>query len=129
MPSESLPTTLRRDYPCAIICLLAAVLLTTPGCKNWSDRKVAESQKRGDQIVLALKAYKQDSGLFPESLDKLKPKYVDAIQPPTAGNRRWIYDRMDGGGNFQLSFETRWGDDGPICSYGSSSSVWYIDTR
>src|SRR5258708_33224819 len=41
-----------------------------------SQKDILAVETRGVQIISALFAYKRDSGAYPDSLDKLVPKYV-----------------------------------------------------
>ncbi|HEX9572188.1 MAG TPA: hypothetical protein VF969_08025 [Burkholderiales bacterium] len=44
-----------------------------------SQKDILAVETRGVQIISALSAYKRDSGAYPDSLDKLVPKYVSAV--------------------------------------------------
>jgi hypothetical protein len=95
---------------------------------NWTPKNIGESQKRGEQIVSALRAYKQENAKYPETLTGLLPKYINRIDPPRAGNRVWDYKTYDNGSNFVLKFEgDSWRE--PTYWYESKLGKWSVDSK
>ncbi|MDO8529140.1 MAG: hypothetical protein Q7S18_00530 [bacterium] len=91
--------------------------------ENLATKKFQESfSVKETQLLLALKAYKQDTGNLPDSLDNLIPKYIPEIpQDPFDGKtikyspeKKIIYstgkDLIDNGGSISES-DWRQGDD------------------
>ena len=105
------------------------ILISLFGCSNrWSDSNVAESKKRGNNINKALLAYKTENSIYPERLDLLVPKYLEKIESPMAGNRKWIYEVYDSNQQYNLGFEG-YSEKEPVCWYGSKSKIWVCDTK
>ena len=71
---------------------------------GMSDARTAESERRGDVIVEALRAHKARHGRYPATLDDLAPDFLPAIEKPTAGTGEWDYRTFDSGQGFQLMF-------------------------
>lgn len=92
----------------------------------WSEGRVRVSQQAGDEIIKGLAAYRADTGIYPDEIDELVPKYLMGIRRPRAGDKKWRYRRSDDGTEFRLSFAF---DDGeyPICRYDSATAEWYVD--
>lgn len=102
--------------------------LACQGCGNWSSGAVAESQRRGNEIIAAIEDFQRDIGEYPEDLQQLVPKYLQSMKPPTAGSRAWGYGVYKNGGEFNLWFDGPSTYD-PICVYSSSSRDWFYDTK
>ena len=85
--------TVRVGLALGLGLALAAGLAALGGCSSgkWSDSDVAETVKRGDEIVAALEKYKKDKNEYPKSLDELKPSYLSEIPDPTVGTKKWDY--------------------------------------
>lgn len=97
-------------------------------CRQWSDWRVAESERRGNAIVAALEGYREAHGVYPGSLRALIPKYLTEASPPVAGNRYWRYHTSESGQDFELAF----GDDSvwfPSDSITANDDSWYFDTH
>ncbi len=105
--------------------LLVAVIL---GCSNWTKENIAESQRRGDVIVAAIEKFHADNKQYPPTLDQLLPKYLSKIDPPIAGNGKWIYTDNGGGGYF-LGFGGDNRDGDPLSYRANTLNGWVIDTR
>jgi len=75
---------------------------------------IGESKAIGNDIVLALESYMLSEGHYPQDLSYIVPDYMDAIRPPTAGSRTWLYKAYDDGQTFVLQFGSS------IMIYGSS---------
>lgn len=86
--------------PCIAIGIL--VLFTVTGCDKWSDRRVAESKRRGDIVCHAVEAYRAKKGEFPFELKELRPEFLSAIPQPTARDKEWDYMMIDNGTNSYL---------------------------
>lgn len=92
----------------------------------WDSHRVKESIRRGDEIVAALKQFKNDHGDYPEKLEQLVPQYLEAIPPPVAGENYWKYDRGEPPHGAILYFSTP--DDYPIGYYYLKNGEWRIDS-
>ena len=113
--------------PLALVVLSFAMLAC--GCGgNWSAEAVAASQARGDEIIAAVGRYQADHGVYPQTLDALVPRYLQRILPPDAGDRKWRYEAVDDGRQFNISFAGPNYDD-PVCWYDSSRPHWDLDKR
>jgi hypothetical protein len=109
---------------------VAIVILERVFYGDWSDATVAESQAAGDEIIAALRRYREERGTLPPGLPALVPSFLNEIRPPVSGNGKWIYKpRPDG--SFKLAFQGS--DISPVCFYqewqDGAASEWYIDTR
>ena len=80
--------------------IVLAIALT--GCDNWSDRRVAESERRGDIVSHAIQAYRVKTGKYPFKLEDLQPDFLREVPPPTAGYKEWEYSVIDDGTNYSL---------------------------
>jgi hypothetical protein len=78
--------------------------------KRWTTANIAESCRRGDEIVAGLEAYRADRGYYPKSLQALVPLYMPSIPKATAGRTRWNYD-WGSDQSFSLSFSSRNGEN------------------
>lgn len=90
------------------------------------DRKhrLALSMERGEEIVVALRTYKQANGAYPTSLEATTPHFIAVIRPPLLGDGDWKY-HVDRRGEFTLEFAERSGY--PSCWYSSSDGKWKVD--
>jgi len=99
--------------PVSMTWLVLAGLLA--GCaelgENWSPATIAETELRGNKIVAALQRHRSEYRFYPERLDALAPRYLPAIQAPTAGDRVWHYATLEGGSAFQLWVEGKAADN------------------
>ena len=93
----------------------------------WTESSVAESQRRGDQLVAALERYKFDHKQYPPNLDALVPEYLGALPLPTAGDRTWRYEPLENGSKFHLRFAMD-EKEYPVCRFYSGSEGWYEDS-
>jgi hypothetical protein len=87
----------------------------------------AESEARGNAIVLALAAHFRAKGSYPLQLADLVPDYIPALLPPVAGTRTWRYVVNGQRDQYQLSF-----GDGEFhypahFIRSNSSDGWYRD--
>ena len=85
------------------------------------DRHADECQRRGDLIIEALLQYKNDYGSYPETLDKLVPKYIDEI-PKLPDYNRWSYN-VNEDGSFGLDFSA-FEYNYPCYYYESNDGQW-----
>ncbi len=122
------------------VCVGPIVLIAVLGAEGWfafafsganpftyvpcTREREVESLARGDTICAALERCKALSGQHPASLDALVPVYLDRIDPPTLGDRRWRYERHANGG-YTL---TLWiGPDYESASRLHGSRQWLIN--
>jgi len=106
----------------------AALLICLVGCgPSWSQSDIEESQRRGDAIIAALRAYRAKHGTYPQALQALVPGYLSQLEPPTVGERKWVYvvDR-DGQG---CGLEFRRGPDvhDPRYMRAAGKNAWDYD--
>lgn len=100
--------TISGFYPYKVF---AALLLPT---LQGSVQKFASAQTKIDQAIIAcaLERYRLKNGAFPDSLDALKPQFIDSIPNDIINGKPLIYRRKDDG-NFLL-YSVGWNekDDG-----------------
>lgn len=119
----------RKTFGYGSRAALAAGLLMlalASGCSNWTKENIAESQRRGNEIISALEVYRKKYENYPEALEQLVPMYIAEIRPPLAGNKKWEYEKENTG--FYLGF----GDDpdaDPVSYFSFTSKEWVMDTR
>lgn len=70
-------------------------------------------------LISALEVYKKNNDQYPESLEELKPKYIEHIL--IGEGDKFSYAISDG--KYELSF-TYYGPGANICSYTSEVSKW-----
>lgn len=102
---------------------LAGIAFLT-ACLAWGMHIdfVAEKKSKaiGDEILLAIKAYKSKAGACPQSL-KMLSAFEDGIPKPALRGARYDYWVKDNG-DCMISF------DGPMfitCAKGSNERVWF----
>jgi hypothetical protein len=111
-----------------VTCITSAFVLVLhrEGVPNpWDNATVTDSERRGQQIVDALYAYRHATGRFPDTLDQLVPDYFEKIEPPTAGTRRWRFERPRSN-RFVLAFDLNQ-HHYPTVFYDSDRGKWYHD--
>ncbi len=69
----------------AFIAIVLAVGYVAIDLYIASQKDILTVETRGTQTITALAAYKRDSGAYPDSLDKLTPKYVPAVSKCPGG--------------------------------------------
>jgi hypothetical protein len=62
---------------------------------HWVDR--AEADRRLTNIAVAAMLYRQDEGQWPESLEALVPKHLEAVLPPGEGEEPFRVKAIEGG--------------------------------
>jgi len=95
---------------------------------NPSHKNAIETRQRGDVIVVALKKYKIERGRFPETLEGLKPLFLENIPSPVYGTGNWSYRTIDApimGAEFVLSFHAA--GRYPIVFFSSKEDQWSVD--
>lgn len=73
--------------------------------ERWDSATQNETAQLGSTLVQGIYAYKDDHGVYPESLSLLVPTYIDEIKPPTIGERKWSYWGYEG--SFILQVNSR----------------------
>lgn len=99
----------------AVVVLLSTALVMALSCSSPREPEapmtastVTRSKDIGDEIVTALKAFRKETAVFPDTLADLVPNYMERIPAPVAGVPRWFY-RVDGyTGEFALEFGSMW---------------------
>lgn len=121
------------------IRFIIVLLIFLAGCSSeWPESKSSssnstrsdfdESKRRGDRISSALAAYRAVNSFYPDNLILLVPKYIPKIEPPTAGNRKWVYQTFENRQRYNLGFK---GDSSkePECWFDSKDNHWSCDTK
>jgi len=72
--------------------------------ESRSNAAIADSVRRGDEVAAALKLFKEKNGRYPSKLTDLVPLFIQQIQPPVAGSKRWEYVVFDDNAEFILMF-------------------------
>ena len=76
--------------------VLAAMML--PGLERCSERfACAQSSVDMARVACALERFRLAKGEYPESLDALQPRYIDALPHDVIGGQPLIYHRTDNG--------------------------------
>ena len=117
------PVSLRISY----ILMLLGILCSFGACDNWSDRQVAETKRRGENVRHALDQFHQDTGSYPTDLEVLSSKYLHEIPQPTVGKRKWNYEVFGGGASYALSVQI--GSQSEPLLQATSESGWTFDTK
>ena len=65
--------------------------LERSGESHWTPTNIAESERRGGEIMAALIEFRRLRGTWPASLAELTPGFIAEIEPPTCGNPAWEY--------------------------------------
>lgn len=87
--------------------------------------QVGVSKNRGDEIVVALRAFQEQVGQFPDSLEQLVPVYLQAVPSPSVGFLpvAFNYSTHEEHG-FRLGFPSLgWG----FCERWNHHDGWYCD--
>jgi hypothetical protein len=104
----------------AAFAILIGALAIASCDRNASDASVASTKSQAEKIVAALTAYKQDKGRYPDKLDELVPKYLNAIEHPLLGDG-WIYAAPPDGYRYNFGFRPGGGD--------TRSFYWSVEQR
>ena len=110
------------------IALLSLFLLSA--CGDWSRANVEETERRGDIVAAALKNYRDRTGSYPDTLQKLVPQDLNRIPQPTVGKREWEYETWptkDGRGYFGLKVAIRF-QSKPLLQTNNEGG-WSFDTK
>jgi hypothetical protein len=87
----------RWSWPEIIVSLIAVAIGAGIYLYAHKDEgALEESKQRGNMIVEALERHRIEQGEYPLTLDSLVPAYLDAVEPPDWGLRRWKYERYMG---------------------------------
>ena len=103
-----------------VIAALLAIGYVALDFFTAGEKNVAITESRGMQLIQALSKHKRDSGAYPDTIDKLVPKYISA-QPKCPGGEPFAYSMA--GGEFGLVCPNVVFKMKPY-SYGSKSRVW-----
>ena len=107
-----------------IVLILVAVLLATGygGLDMYGEgeKYMTMAESRGMQIIQALSKHKQEAGAYPASIDKLAPKYIEAVPKCPAGE---AFGYALSGTEFTLSCEKVAFKTRPY-SYDSRTKTW-----
>jgi hypothetical protein len=96
--------------------------------KGWLVRntpgRYAATQTRANELIDALERHRAAKGEYPVSLEELSPAYIERIEAPLLGDRKWRYMRPSPN-QFVLNFFI-----GPIYyddTWDSVKGEWYRD--
>ena len=126
--------SMNRNYSMAtiqIVTILFATCVFFASCSDdWSMARYEESKRRGNRIIEALDQYMEDHSLYPDDLAILVPEYLDTIEPPVAGNKKWVYWINESKKIFNLGFEDDL-ESKPECWYSSdiNDPGWMCDSK
>jgi hypothetical protein len=97
-------TRFQRGMSQVIVLVLIAVALGAAyvaiDLYSGGEKDMAIVETRGTQMASALSAFKRDQGSYPDTLDKLVPKYVLAVAKCPGGAPM---EYVPAGGEFRLS--------------------------
>ena len=119
-----------RIRGCIVLAIVGAGLLCGLWCgsrSTWTPQRIERSKQIGDEILQAIAAFHEDRGRCPRKLEELVPDYIVRIEPPAAGQGRWIYESYDGGRSCSLALGV--GQDCYPCCFFTwpESSDWVLD--
>jgi len=115
---------------CFRICYVAAVvcaLMLMQSCSRWSDREVQITERSGKELQKALDRFRDETGLYPTSLDMLTPKFLPKIPHPSVGEKRWEYKTYKEGTAYVISVQISSISE-PLLQ-ATSTSGWMLDTK
>jgi len=87
----------------------------------WDQPTLAESVRRGEQIVAAIERFERAKTRLPSTLDELEPEFIAEVLSPVAGDRVWEYHSWKEGvepAGYVLAF-----NETP--DHGFSASMYY----
>ena len=96
-------------------------------CSRWSDREVRMTKRSGEELRNALDRFRDETGLYPASLDLLRPKFLQKIPLPSVGEKRWNYKTFEEGTAYVISVEISSIDE-PLLQ-ATSRRGWVLDTK
>lgn len=108
-----------------LILLVITILCVLIQFPEWDHVAARDSMRQGEQIIVALEAYRAQHAKYPERLEQLVPGFIAAIPNPTTGTCHWRYLATLQG--FTLAFgcgEYLY----PGCSYNSETKKWHYDS-
>ena len=99
-------------------------LLLLAGSCLW-DKEADKTRKVAREIIKELENYRVESGIYPDSLAQLTPKYLKE-RPVTfySGANNFFYYRKDSANNYELWYFANLGVE---ARYFSSKKEWQYD--
>ena len=85
-----------------LFAVLLAILAIQYVRKNRNEIQYFKTRISGDEIVIALLKYKGDKGVYPDTLKRLVPTYIQKIKSPIWGDPEWGYFSEENGKEFVL---------------------------
>jgi hypothetical protein len=79
MSHANLQAGVSQIVPLAVVAVLLSVGYFAIDVYSASQKEMLTVETRGLQMASALAAYKRESGVYPDALDKLVPKYTAAV--------------------------------------------------
>lgn len=107
--------------------LISIFVICFCGCRTGM-QEVDPSKRIGESIVTAINAYHDKYEAYPKSLDSLVPEFIDEIETPTFGTKKWWYVVLENGKHFELSFEGA-SAISSVYIWHSNLGHWHEDTR
>jgi len=97
-----------------------ALALTTclAGCSDdTDDLALKQTEQSGAQVLKAIKSFREETGSYPKSLDRLVPSFLSEIPQPAWGLQRWTYNTTEDW--FTLSVHE-------AARSGAGSARWFV---
>ncbi len=107
----------------AMIGLLLLCLLSSCGTREKQEITI----ERGDCIIAAIKSHYVANNKYPQSLDQLVPNYIERIDEPLVGRRKWVYALYEDRDLFNLGVEPV--EDYSILRPSLNISMWYSSKK
>ena len=112
-----------------LVLILGAIFLNCYVQKS-SDKNRLETVAIGNEIVEALESYHVENGQYPESMERLVPKYLNKLKQPLWGEDGWNYE-LHGPNSFVIKVGYKdWGKSYyPVMYYSSvqKAAGWIYD--
>ncbi|MBI4292773.1 MAG: hypothetical protein HY661_14975 [Betaproteobacteria bacterium] len=117
---ESIQSGAGQVVVLVVVAALLAIAYVALDFFTAGEKNIAITESRGMQMIQALSKHRLDAGSYPDSLDKLVPKYISA-QLKCPGGETFAYNLA--GGEFTLVCPNVVFKMKPY-SYGSKTRAW-----
>jgi type II secretory pathway pseudopilin PulG len=116
-----------KKLPLAELVVALVVLAAGVGVYLFAhrDQSAIEATKQsGDLIVAALERHRDDTGRYPDALERLVPGQLGRVPPPAWGEQ-WMYGTFEDGAHAELS--VRRPDGRLTLRYDFTARRWALD--
>jgi hypothetical protein len=116
-----------RKLPLAELVVAVLVLAAGVGVYLFAHRDqsaIEATKESGDVIVAALERYRDDTGRYPDALERLVPGQLGRLPPPAWGTA-WRYGTFQDGAHAELS--VREADGRLTLRYDFTARRWALD--